>query len=98
MAIKIPIKHRQSGMIKDGCYGFSWTYLIFGWFVPVFRGEIAIGLLHMLLTIFSFGLWQVIFCFLYNKQYMERMLSNNWKLSGTDEQNRLAREVLGIKS
>jgi len=39
MAKPIIIKHKASGLIKKGYYGFSWTYLIFGWFVPVFRGE-----------------------------------------------------------
>ena len=43
MATGIPIKHNESGMMKTGLHGFSWTYLFFGWFVPLFRGELVVG-------------------------------------------------------
>ena len=55
MATKINIKHTQSGMVKTGFYGYSWTYLIFGWFVPLFRGELGVGALHLLFTIITGG-------------------------------------------
>ena len=48
MATAVIIKHPNSGMIKIGYYGFSWTYLFFGWFVPLFRGELGVAALHML--------------------------------------------------
>ena len=85
-------------MIKTGLYGFSWTYLFFGWFVPLFRGELGVGALHLLFTIFTFGLWQLIVCFLYNKQYMTRMLTNGWVLAGIDQDNLKARAALNIAS
>ena len=96
MAKVIPILHKESGMIKDGLYGFSWTYLFFGFFVPLFRGEIGVGVLHLLLQIVTFGLWQLIVCFLYNKQYMTRMLASGWVLNGTEEENEKARKALGM--
>ena len=96
MATVIPIKHKQSGMMKQGYYGFSWTYLFFGWFVPLFRSELGVGALHLLFSIATFGLWQLIFSFLYNKQYMTRMLTNDWELAGTEEQNLQARAALGM--
>ena len=99
MATGIKIKHTTSGMVKTGYYGFSWTYLFFGWFVPLFRGELGVGALHLLFQIITFGLWQLIVCFLYNKQYMTRMLTNKgWVLSGSDDENRSAGLVLGISS
>lgn len=98
MATEIQIKHSASGMIKTGLYGFSWTYLFFGWFVPLFRGELGVGALHLLFTFFTFGLWQLIVCFLYNKQYMTRMLTSGWVLAGTDQDNIKARTALNIVS
>jgi hypothetical protein len=98
MATKIQIKHSGSGMVKNGFYGFSWTYLFFGWFVPLFRGELGVGALHLLFTVVTFGLWQLIVCFLYNKQYMTRMLTNGWVLAGSDSENSVARQVLSISS
>jgi len=98
MASAILIKHSSSGMIKTGLYGFSWTYLFFGWFVPLFRGELGVGALHLLFTFCTFGFWQLIVSFLYNKQYMTRMLSNGWVLADTDQKNLKARAALNIAS
>lgn len=96
MATAVPIKHEQSGMMKTGFHGFSWTYLFFGWFVPVFRGELGVGALHLLFSIVTLGLWQLILCFLYNKQYMTRLLTNGWTLAGTEDKNLTARAALGM--
>ncbi len=98
MATSVPIKHSQSGMMKTGFYGFSWTYLFFGWFVPLFRSELGVGALHLLFTFVTLGLWQFIFCFLYNKQYMTRMLTNDWELAGTEGENLKARAALGMSA
>jgi hypothetical protein len=96
MATAVLIKHDQSGLVKKGFYGFSWTYLFFGWLVPVFRGELGVGALHLLFSIFTFGIWQLIVCFLYNKQYMMRMLIEGWRLAGGENENALAKLALGI--
>ncbi|MDB4025926.1 hypothetical protein N9505_00845 [Candidatus Thioglobus sp.] len=98
MATKINIKHTQSGMVKTGFYGYSWTYLIFGWFVPLFRGELGVGALHLLFTIVTGGIWQIIVSFLYNKQYMTRMLTNGWVLDGSYSDKVLAGTSLGIST
>jgi hypothetical protein len=96
MATEIPIKHTQSGMMKTGLYGFSWTYVFFGFFVPLFRGELVVGALHFIFTVITFGLWWIILCFIYNKQYMTRMLTAGWELAGTEEKNQKARAALGM--
>ena len=97
MAQSITIKHPSSGMTKTGYYGFSWTYLFFGFLVPIFRGELGVGALHLLFTIFTAGIWQVIMAFLYNKQYMTRMLTEKgWVLDGSASENELAKRALGI--
>jgi hypothetical protein len=97
MAKGITVKHPVSGMTKTGYYGFSWTYLFFGPFVPIFRGELGVGALHLLFSIFTFGVWQIVMAFLYNKQYMTRMLTEKgWVLDGSADENVLARRELGI--
>lgn len=82
--------------MKTGYVGYSWTYLFFGWFVPLFRGELGVAALHLLFTFFTFGLWQLIVPFLYNKQYMTRKLVEGWVLSDTDQANRFAALKLGV--
>ena len=57
------IKHASSGLVKTGKYGFSWTYLFFGWLVPLFRGELLVALLHFIFTLVIFGIWQLIVAF-----------------------------------
>ena len=96
MATSISIKHIQSGMIKNGLYGFSWTYLFFGWFVPLFRGELGVAVFHIIFTVITFGLWQFIVCFLYNKQYMTRMITNGWELAGNNDENMKAKAALNM--
>lgn len=94
---KILVKHQQSGLVKSGYVGYSVTYLFFGWFVPIIRGEIGIGVLHLILTVVTFGAFQwLVMPFLYNKQYMSRLLTNNWQLSDSEDNNKLARIRLGI--
>ncbi len=96
MAKKVALIHPQSGLMKSGYYGFSWTFLFFGWFVPLFRGELFISLLHFVITIVTLGFWQLIIAFLYNKQYMTRMLEKGYVLNDTEEVNEAARRKLGI--
>jgi hypothetical protein len=55
-----------------------------------------VGLLHLVITILTFGLWQVILAFLYNKQYMTRMLEKGYVLNDYEEVNAIARQKLGI--
>jgi hypothetical protein len=93
---KVRIIHEASGIAKDGYVGFSWTYLLFGWFVPVIRGEVGVGLIHLVITFVSFGLSQLIFPFLYNRQYMNRMLTSGWTLDSADPNYELARQKLNI--
>jgi len=96
MATKVMIIHPTSGLTRKGYYGFSWTYLFFGWWVPMFRGELGVAALHLLFTIVTFGLWQIVVAFLYNKQFMTRMLEKGYVLGDTEEVMTQARIALGI--
>ena len=96
MAKRVALIHPQTGLMKSGFYGFSWTFLFFGWFVPVFRGELLVALLHLAITVVTFGLWQLIIAFLYNKHFMTRMLEKGYVLNDTEAVNEAARQKLGI--
>ncbi len=96
MAKLVLIKHPASGLIKNGRFGFSWTYFFFGAFVPAIRGELGVAVLHFVLSIITFGFWQLIVAFLYNKQYMTRMLEKGYVLADSADTNAKARVALGI--
>ena len=94
---KVLVKHEQSGLQKSGYVGYCLTYYFFGWLVPIIRGEIGIGVLHLVLTVVSLGAFQfLVMPFLYNKQYMTRLLTSGWQLNGDDESNGYAKRKLGI--
>jgi len=93
---KIRVKHQQSGIEKHCCIGYSWTYFFFGFFVPIFRGEISIGIFHLIFSIITFGLFQLVMPFLYNKQSSIRFLTSGWELNDTEENNTLAKVRIGI--
>ena len=95
---KINVKHNESGIQKNCFVGYSWTYFFFGFFVPIFRGEISIGVFHLIFSLVTFGIFQLIMPFLYNKQYMTRMLTNGWVLDGSDSDKVLAGTALGIST
>jgi len=97
MAQRVAIIHPQTGLMKSGFYGFSWTFLFFGWFVPVFREVLLVELLHLAITVVTFGIWLFIIAFLDNKQYMTRMLEKADVLNETEAVNEIARQKLGFQ-
>ena len=93
---KIKIKHQESGIEKNCFVGYAWTYFMFGFFVPIFRGEILIGVLHLIFSILTFGVFQIVMPFLYNKHYSTRLLTDGWELADTEENNDLAKIKIGM--
>ena len=93
---KINLRHTNSSLNKPGFVGYCWTYFFFSFFVPIFRGEILIGVLHLIFSVVTFGLFQLVIPFLYNKQFTSRMLTSGWELSDTEENMQIARLKLGI--
>ena len=93
---KVKSIHPESKLNKPIFVGYSWTYFFFGFFVPIFRGEIVVGLLHAILSFITFGLFWLVMSFLYNRQYSERIISAGWQLSDTKELNQMVRFKLRI--
>ena len=95
---KIRVKHSESGIQKNCFVGYSWTYFFFSFFVPIFRGEISIGIFHLILSLLTAGLFWLIMPFLYNKQYSIRLLNNSWNLDDSEDNNAIARYKIGIST
>ncbi|TCR63360.1 hypothetical protein [Bosea sp. BK604] len=96
MAQVVMMKNDRTGLVKKGFVGFSWTYLFFGFWVPLIRGELTVAALHLLFTMFTFGLWQFIVAFLYNKQYTTRLIEQGYRFADTDAMNMLAAQRIGV--
>jgi hypothetical protein len=106
MAKSVQMKHKQSGIIKNGYYGFSWTSFFFGGFPALFRGDVAYGLgilvAGLLVAVFSAGLlWfglGFVWAFIYNKNYTHRLLQSGYEFNDSAEVIAEAKQVLGVES
>jgi hypothetical protein len=104
MAISVQMKHKQSGILKNGYYGFSWTTFFFGGFPALFRGDIMYGLAVLVFGVViglatfglgSFVVWLVWAC-IYNKNYTHRLLQAGFEFDDRPELVGRARHVLNI--
>jgi uncharacterized membrane protein (Fun14 family) len=104
MATRIALKHKQTGLVKDGFYGFSWTTLFFGFFPALFRGDfitfiggfvvtVIIAVVTMGVGAFFVGL---VWAFMYNKYYTRKLLEQGYELASSEGENALAASALGI--
>ena len=104
MATRIAMRHKETGIVKDGFYGFSWTTFFFGFFPALFRGDfitfiggivivVIIGLMTAGIGGFLVGF---VWAFMYNKYYTRRLLERGYALAGSEADNALAASALGI--
>lgn len=106
MATRIAMKHRDTGIMRDGFYGFSWTTLCFGFFPSLFRGDFItfIGgfVISVIIGIVTLGfgafLVNLIWAFMYNKHYTRKLLTAGYVFAGSDGDNALAASALGVQA
>ncbi|MFZ4874349.1 hypothetical protein ACL9RI_04625 [Janthinobacterium sp. Mn2066] len=104
MAIRIALKHKESGVIKDGFYGFSWTTFFFGFFPALFRGDFitfiggfVISLIIGFMTLgFGFPFIGFVWAFMYNKYYTRKLIERGYVLAGSEGDNAMAAAALGV--
>lgn len=86
MAQTVMLKHKESGIVKQGFYGFSWTTLFFGFFPALFRGDYLtfVGgfVVLIILGVFTFGIGTLIaafvWAFIYNGYYTRKLLERGY--------------------
>jgi hypothetical protein len=79
----IQLKHPD---LHEACFvprGFSWTYLFFGPFVCLLRGDLKWTLISLVASVFTGGLSQVVLAFMYNNLFLNEKLENGYR--PTDE-------------
>lgn len=96
MAQIIRLKHPQSGVVKSGFYGFSWTTLFFSGFPAIFRGDLITGAIVLVLSASSFWIVAVIWAFLYNRVYTTRLLEQGYAFDDAPDKVEKARRALRI--
>lgn len=73
------IMKNQIGQVRVVKEGFSWTTFFFGAFVPLCRGDWKWFLIMIVATIPTFGISNFLFCFLYNKFYINDLLKEGYR-------------------
>jgi hypothetical protein len=96
MATKIMLQHPATGVTKTGFYGFSWTTFFFGGIPALFRGDIIIGLVVVVLNFFTAWIAGIIWSFFYNKHYTIKLVEKGYVLVGSESEVSAAKSALGI--
>jgi hypothetical protein len=68
----------KNGVQRRAPQGFSWTILFFGALVPLFRADIATFFLMLFFGVFTFGLSNIVFAFLYNGMYTRQLYEKGY--------------------
>jgi len=98
------MKQRETGIMKDGYYGFSWTTLLFGFFPALFRGDFItfIGgfVITAIIALVTFGIGalfiNLVWAFMYNKYFTRKLLERGYAFAGSEGDNALAASNLGV--
>ena len=97
MATKIMMQHPTTGISKSGFYRFSWTTFLFGGFPALFRGDILIGLVVIVLNVLTWWIAGIIWSFFYNKYFTLRLVEKGYVFVGSDSEIASAKSALGIR-
>lgn len=104
MAEVVLMKHKETGLMKNGFYGFSWTTLFFGAFPALFRQDFitffGFFALCVVLAVCTYGTGlfavSVVWAFMYNKYYTRKLIEKGYVFCDTPQNNALAMARLGI--
>lgn len=104
MATTVMLKHKQSGILKRGFYGFSWTTLFFGMFPALFRGDfitfiggfVVLALLGALTMGIGSIIAMIVWAFMYNKYYTRKLLENGYEFADDTGPSAEVKQALGI--
>jgi len=104
MATPVLLKHRQSGLVRTGYFGFSWTSLIFGGFPALFRGDLLVGVVVIVASLAlaapSAGILgfvvHILWAFFYNRYYTQRLLEQGYDFADSEDRVRAAKAALGV--
>lgn len=100
----VTMRHRDSGELKKGFYGFSWTTLCFGMFPALFRKDymtfMALCAVAFILGILTVGVGSAIamavWAFFYNKHYTKRLIEDGYVFDDDEAAVAAARQALKV--
>lgn len=79
---KLILEHPHSGIIKQAPVGYSWATLFFPGLPALFRGDFKGFIIQLILACLIIPI--LIFPRIYNKQYIQKLLSNGYKVRSAE--------------
>lgn len=93
---KIFFENPRTGQMKAAPVGFSWTTFFFGFFPALFRGHWSGFLIILLISLITFGLSNLVFMFIYNKMYINHLLSEGYRAKSATNDLDYVQQKLGM--
>lgn len=93
------LENPRTGQIRMAPVGFSWTMFFFGPFAPMFRGDWKWALIILIIAIACGAMtagflgWVpgLVGSFIWNKSYLNRLVSDGFQLKSTERGSSLER-------
>jgi hypothetical protein len=82
--MKLNMELADTGVIKAAPVGFSWTTFFFGPFPAYMRGDMKWGTIILVAAVVTSGISTLIFCFTYNKTYIQELLTKGFKVKSVE--------------
>lgn len=76
------MENPNTGIVNKTPVGFSWTTLFFSALPALFRGDIKWFIIQLLLSWSCIS--QIIFAFIYNKLYIQKLLEKGFKVKDVE--------------
>ena len=96
MATVIMMKNPQTGIIKKGLYGFSWTTFFFTGIPAICRGDLITGICLIIASFLTAGIAGIVWAFIYNKKYTLKLVEEGYVFIGNEDENKKAQHALCI--
>ena len=104
MASVVMLRHKDSGIIRKGFYGFSWTTFFFGFLPALFREDFITFIggqaISLILGFMTCGIgWLLagfVWAFFYNKYYTRKLLERGYVFADAEGRTAEARMRLGV--
>ena len=76
--MSIRLKNKYTGVVVAAPWGFSWTSLFFGPFVPLLRSDVKWAVLGFVIVAITAGLGWFVMPFVYNKFYIKELIEKGY--------------------
>ncbi len=86
----VMLKNEKTGQMEGIEMGFNVAAFFLGGFLPMFKGQIGYGIVTLLLSIITCGVWWFIFAFKYGKNRAQHLLLQGY-LPTTDQEKDILR-------